>query len=99
MAVTVDQMNISLRLDDTDKADDEMMQRYIDAAGEYVRRAVDGTVAVDAFEQYSQYDIAVGMLTEFWYQIRGDFEHADTAIPYGVTSMIQQLRGIFAADL
>lgn len=93
MTVSVDDIKNSLRLDDTDDAEVAMLQNYITAAGDYVRHAVDSTIDPKDYEQYSQYDIAVAMLVEFWYQNRGQIATASQEIPYTVISMIQQLRG------
>lgn len=98
MAVTVEQIKNSLRLQ-TGDTDDELIKLYLDAASDYVRNAVDHDQGVDVMNKYSQYDIAVAMLTEFWYQNRGAVDTASAEIPYSVVSMIQQLRGIFASDL
>ncbi|WP_143443124.1 head-tail connector protein, partial [Lactiplantibacillus plantarum] len=42
---------------------------------------------------YKQYDFAVSLLTQFWYQNRVTDM---TKTPYQVVSMIQQLRGLVA---
>ncbi|MFR6021169.1 MAG: head-tail connector protein, partial [Lactobacillaceae bacterium] len=47
----------------------------------------------------SQFDIAVAMLTEFWYQNRGAVTTASQEPPYSVVSMIQQLRGLFTENV
>lgn len=97
MTVSVEQIQNSLRLPSGTDAD--MIQNYITAAGDYVRNAVDSEAAAASFAEYSQFDIAVAMLTEFWYQNRGEIATASQEIPFTVVSMIQQLRGIFASDL
>lgn len=93
MTVSTEQIANSLRLDNISAADTDMIQNYITAAGEYVRNAVDHTAPESDFEQFSQYDIAVAMLTEFWFENRGEISTASQELPYTVTSMIQQLRG------
>lgn len=86
MAVTADDIKKSLRIDVTD--DDEMINQYIDTAKAYVEGAVDSTADLT---QYKQYDFAVSLLTQFWYQNRiVDMQQT----PYQVVSMIQQLRGL-----
>lgn len=68
--------------------DDEMIKDYLKAAKAYVQGAVDPSKDLSA---YPQYDFAVQMLAQFWYQSRGiDL----TLTPWQVRSMIQQLRGI-----
>lgn len=94
MTVTTDDIKNSLRLD-IGTQDDKLITNYITAAQDYVRGAVDHNAKLDDLEKFSQYNIAVAMLTEFWYQNRGAVDTAATALPYSVTSMIQQLRGLY----
>ncbi|WQC50888.1 head-tail connector protein [Lactiplantibacillus plantarum] len=86
MAVTVDDIKLSLRIDVTE--DDPMIKSYLDAAEDYVQTAVSGSEDVS---MYKQYDFAVSLLTQFWYQNRVTDM---TKTPYQVVSMIQQLRGL-----
>lgn len=97
MTVTTDDIKNSLRVQ-TD-TDDTLIQNYIKAAKDYVHNAVDSTADIAKMEEYSQFDIAVAMMTEFWYQNRGEVSTASQEPPYSVVSMIQQLRGLFAADV
>ncbi|AGO08627.1 head-tail connector protein [Lactiplantibacillus plantarum] len=86
MAVTVDDIKLSLRIDVTE--DDPMIKSYLDAAEDYVQMAVSTNEDVS---MYKQYDFAVSLLTQFWYQNRVTDM---TKTPYQVVSMIQQLRGL-----
>lgn len=86
MAVTVDDLKNSLRIEITD--DDEMLQTYIDTAEEYVQNAVNENVNLS---QYKQFDFAVSLLAQFWYLNR---DTDMTKTPYQVVSMIEQLRGL-----
>ncbi len=86
MAVTVDDIKLSLRIDVTE--DDSMIKSYLDAAEDYVQTAVSKNENVS---MYKQYDFAVSLLTQFWYQNRVTDM---TKTPYQVVSMIQQLRGL-----
>ncbi|MCJ2383729.1 phage gp6-like head-tail connector protein [Lactiplantibacillus plantarum] len=86
MAVTVDDIKLSLRIDVTE--DDPMIQSYLDAAKDYVQTAVSKN---EDLSVYKQYDFAVSLLTQFWYQNRVTDM---TKTPYQVVSMIQQLRGL-----
>lgn len=86
MAVTVDDIKLSLRIDVTE--DDLMIKSYLDAAEDYVQMAVSKNEDVS---MYKQYDFAVSLLTQFWYQNRVTDM---TKTPYQVVSMIQQLRGL-----
>ena len=88
MAVTVDDIKLSLRIDVTE--DDSMIQSYLDAAKDYVQTAVSKN---EDLTVYKQYDFAVSLLTQFWYQNRvTDMKQT----PYQVVSMIQQLRGLIS---
>ncbi|MDL2061321.1 head-tail connector protein [Lactiplantibacillus paraplantarum] len=86
MAVTVDDIKLSLRIDVTE--DDPMIKSYLEAAEDYVQTAVSKDEDVS---MYKQYDFAVSLLTQFWYQNRVTDM---TKTPYQVVSMIQQLRGL-----
>lgn len=86
MAVSVDDIKLSLRIDVTE--DDPMIKSYLDAAKDYVQKAVSKDEDVS---MYKQYDFAVSLLTQFWYQNRVTDM---TKTPYQVVSMIQQLRGL-----
>ena len=86
MAVTVDDLKNSLRIEITD--DDNMIQTYIDTAKDYVQNAVNSNVDLT---QYKQFDFAVSLLAQFWYLNR-DTDMVKT--PYQVVSMIEQLRGL-----
>lgn len=97
MTVTTDDIKNSLRLE-SGTQDDALITGYIMAAQDYVRNAVDSTATTDQMEPYSQFDIAVAMLTEFWYQNRGEVDTASQEIPFSVISMIQQLRGLFTSN-
>ena len=86
MAVSVDDIKLSLRIDVTE--DDPMIKSYLDAAKDYIQTAVSTNEDVSI---YKQYDFAVSLLTQFWYQNRVTDM---TKTPYQVVSMIQQLRGL-----
>lgn len=88
MAVTVDSIKQSLRIDLSD--DDTIIQTYIDTAVAYIQNAVDSTHTVEQLETYPQFNFAVSLLVQFWYSNR-DTDMKET--PYQVVSMIQQLRG------
>lgn len=87
--ITPQDIKNSLRIEVTD--DDEMIQQYITTAEHYVQNAVSSVVNVDDLYTYQQFQFAVSLLTQFWYQNR-DIDMQNT--PYQVRSMIQQLRGI-----
>ena len=86
MAVTVDDLKNSLRIEITD--DDRMLQTYIDTAEDYVTNAVNSNVDLTS---YKQFDFAVSLLAQFWYLNR---DTDMTKTPYQVVSMIEQLRGL-----
>lgn len=86
MAVTVDDIKNSLRIEITD--DDDMIKTYIDTAKEYVQNAVKKDADLS---KYKQFDFAVSLLAQFWYLNR-DTDMKKT--PYQVVSMIEQLRGL-----
>ena len=65
MTVTTNDIKNSLRVQTN--TDDSLISNYLTAAQDYVHNAVDSTAAIDELQAYSQFDIAVAMLTEFWY--------------------------------
>lgn len=82
----IDNFKQALYLDGNDE--DGLIRDYLTNAKQYVQNAV----SADAdLTKYHQYDFAVQMLAQFWYQNRGnDMQQT----PYQVVSMIQQLRGL-----
>ena len=82
----IDNFKEALYIDGNDE--DKLIRDYLTSAKQYVQNAV----SVDAdLTKYQQYDFAVQMLAQFWYQNRGiDMKQT----PYQVVSMIQQLRGL-----
>ena len=76
----------------------EILSNTKNSRPDYVRNAVDSTATTDQMEPYSQFDIAVAMLTEFWHQNRGEVDTASQELPFSVISMIQQLRGLFTSN-
>ena len=91
MEIKVDESEVNnfkqaLYLDGNDE--DELIKDYLANAKQYVQNAV----SIDAdLTKYQQYEFAVQMLAQFWYQNRGiDMQKT----PYQVVSMIQQLRGL-----
>lgn len=89
--VDVQAIKNSLRVEND--ADDQLIAQLIATASDYVQNAVD---ASEDLTEYAQFDFAVILLTEFWYQSRGEVTDSPSEPPFSVTSMIQQLRGIVA---
>lgn len=81
----INNMKKALRIDGND--DDTMLANYLQAAKAYVQHAVQSDTDLT---KYRQYEFAVQMLAQFYYQNRGT-DMVKT--PYQVLSMIQQLRG------
>lgn len=68
--------------------EDSLIADYLANAKAYVQNAVDPNADLT---KYHQYNWAIQMLAQFWYQNRAiDMKQT----PYQVISMIQQLRGI-----
>ena len=61
MAVTVDDLKNSLRIEITD--DDKMLETYIDTAKDYVTNAVNKNADLTA---YRQFDFAVSLLAQLF---------------------------------
>lgn len=84
----IDNFKQALYLDGNDE--DGLIRDYLINAKQYVQNAVSANADLS---KYKQYNFAVQMLAQFWYQNRGvDMQQT----PYQVVSMIQQLRGLVA---
>lgn len=84
----IDNFKQALYLDGNDE--DGLIRDYLTNAKQYVQNAVSAGADLT---KYQQYNFAVQMLAQFWYQNRGsDMQQT----PYQVVSMIQQLRGLVA---
>lgn len=90
--ITVQEMQNSLRLDGDIDAD--LIQRYINTAENYVKNAVDSTVDLSVYRQFDEFNSAVALLTEFYYQTRAEATDSPSKRPYEVTAIILQLRGM-----
>lgn len=87
--VKLQDLKNSLRI--THELDDTLLQNYIDTASSYVMSAVDSNVLEDEFNKYKQYQFAVSLLAQYWYNTRN--LDVEKQVPTEVLAMIQQLRG------
>lgn len=88
-----------LRIDHT--LDDNLIDNLYQSAQEYVKNAIDVEAEVKSFAKYKLFDRAALLLTAHWYENRlASVQTAggSTNIPYGVTPLIQQLRGQYYYD-
>lgn len=90
--ITVKEMQNSLRLDGDIDAD--LIQRYINTAENYVKNAVDSTVDLSVYRNIDEFNSAVALLTEFYYQTRGEATNSPSKRPFEVTAIIEQLKGM-----
>jgi len=88
--VNVQDLKNSLRI--THTLDDDLLQRYLDTATAYVTNAVNSNVNNEEYNKYKQFDFAVSLLAQYWYNNRGI--ELKKQIPIEVLAMIQQLRGL-----
>lgn len=87
--VNLQDVKNSLRV--THELDDTLLQNYIDTAQDYVVNAVNNNVSADVYSKYKQFDFAISLLAQYWYNTRN--VDTDKQIPTEVLAMIQQLRG------
>lgn len=87
--VNVQDLKNSLRI--THTLDDDLLQRYLDTATAYVTNAVNSNVDNEEYNKYKQFDFAVSLLAQYWYNNRNI--EMKKQIPIEVLAMIQQLRG------
>lgn len=88
-----------MRIDYT--LDDNLIDNLYQSAREYVKNAIDVGVDVETFAKYKLFERAALLLTAHWYENRlasVQTGGGTTSIPYGVTPLIQQLRGQYYYD-
>jgi uncharacterized phage protein (predicted DNA packaging) len=91
-----------LRIDHT--LDDNLIESLYKSAQEYVKNAIDVSKTADDFKNYVLFDRVALLLTGHWYENRLASAQTSTIggysndIPYGVTPLIQQIRGQYYYD-
>jgi uncharacterized phage protein (predicted DNA packaging) len=95
MTLQLSDIKTALRID-TD-ADDTMLATFMTAAQDYVKSAV-GNDVVGFYDDNSRFDTVVIMLTDHYYKYRTAVSDASNKmqvveIPFGVSSIILQLKG------
>lgn len=97
--MTTEEIKNYLRIDYT--LDDNLIDNLYQSAREYVKNAIDVGVDVETFTKYKLFERAALLLTAHWYENRlasVQTGSGTTSIPYGVTPLIQQLRGQYYYD-
>lgn len=89
---TLESIKLSMRLDLNH--DDEIITGLIDTAKEYITSAIDST-DVDVISTYKQFDWAVSLLVQHWYEYR--LQAPKEHIPTTVQALLQQMRGKYYA--
>lgn len=89
--VSVDSVKKSLRIDHSE--DDELLENYIQTAGQYIVSAIDSAYLDGSLSGERQFEFAISLLAQHWYLNRQ--EASATRIPVTVQAMIQQLRGLY----
>lgn len=93
IASTLGNIKLSLRIDHA--YDDEILNTLIDTATEYIINAIDSTDNQGIIQAYKQFDWAVSLLVQHWYEYR--LEAPKEHIPTTVQALIQQMRGKYYA--
>lgn len=97
--MTTEEIKNYLRIDHT--LDDNLIDNLYQSAREYVKNAIDVGVDVETFAKYKLFERAALLLTAHWYENRlasVQTGGGTISIPYGVTPLIQQLRGQYYYD-
>ena len=94
VTATLESVKLSLRIDHN--YDDEIISALLETAKSYLKDAIDSDAPVGTIEGYEQYDWAVSLLTQHWYE--GRFETPKEHIPTTVQSLLQQMRGKYYAS-
>ncbi|MDD9147351.1 head-tail connector protein [Sporolactobacillus sp. CQH2019] len=96
MSLTVDTLKSQLRIDGT--ADDTFIQELLTESQDYIIHSVDSSQTIDVYETHPMFDRACALLVGHWYFNRQQSYTASRMlpldIPFGVTEIISQLRGI-----
>lgn len=94
IASTLENIKLALRLDHD--YDNEILTVLIETAQEYIINAIDSTDTQGTIQAYKQFDWAVSLLVQHWYEGRLDApkEH----IPTTVQALLQQMRGKYYAS-
>lgn len=93
VTATLENIKLSLRIDHS--FDDGLITALLDTAKGYVKDAIDSGDTDGIIEGYQQYDWAVSLLTQHWYE--GRFETPKEHIPTTVQALLQQMRGKYYA--
>lgn len=93
ITATLASVKLSLRIDHN--YDDELITVLLETAKSYLKDAIDSNAAEGTIEGYQQYDWAVSLLTQHWYE--GRFETPKEHIPTTVQALLQQMRGKYYA--
>lgn len=97
--MTTEEIKNYLRIDHM--LDDNLVDNLYQSAQEYVKNAIDVGADVETFAKYKLFERAALLLTAHWYENRlasVQTGGGTTSIPYGVTPLIQQLRGQYYYD-
>ncbi|WP_303753838.1 head-tail connector protein [Enterococcus sp. S86.2] len=92
--VQISDLKNSLRIDHN--FDDDLFQQLLDTATQYIISAIDSKAETSVIAAYKQFDWAVSLLTQHWYENR-DTPNSDR-MPVTVQALIQQMRGAYYAD-
>jgi uncharacterized phage protein (predicted DNA packaging) len=101
MALQLNDFKTALRID-TD-ADDGLLEIFMKSASDYMKGAV-GDKVRGFYDENSRFDTAVIMLADHYYKYRSAVSDASNKqqvveIPFGVTTLILQLKGSYACQL
>ncbi|MGM0214281.1 head-tail connector protein [Enterococcus sp. AZ109] len=91
--IEVSDVKNSLRIDHN--LDDTLIDLLIETAADYIISAIDAKAERENIEKYQQFNWAVSLLTQHWYEKR-DTANSDR-MPVTVQALIQQMRGAYYA--
>ena len=91
---TLEDLKNSLRIDHN--FDDGLLQQLLNTATQYIINAIDSKDKTGIIEEYDQFNWAVSLLTQHWYETR-DAPNSER-MPVTVQALIQQMRGLYYAD-
>lgn len=95
--ITLDALKLALRIDTSD--DDTLLTLFMNTASDYIKGAIGNKVA-GFYDNNNKFDTAVILLTDHYYKTRSATDEVDLKkIPYGVDTLILQMKGDYYYEL
>ena len=95
--ITLDALKLALRIDTSD--DDTLLTLLMNTASDYIKDSI-GNKIDGFYNNNNKFDTAVILLTDHFYKTRSATDETDLKkIPYGVDTLILQMKGDYYYEL